>query len=103
MLLSFATSVVSAQERLILPINLECAAESGKIKTLIKDEYQEQNFAKGKVAVHAYNTGLWQTVNFELYVNPDTKTWTIIAKMKDGVDCVLGSGDSFIPWFEKSF
>lgn len=103
-LLSFAASVGSAQEnqRLIMPINLQCDAQSDKIAKFIKKDYQEQNFAKGKVSVQAYNTGLWQTVDFELYVNPGTKTWTMIAKMNDGVDCLLGSGNNFVPWSEKS-
>jgi len=103
-LLSVAASIAVAQEdsRLVLPIDLECSAESGIIAEHIKQEYQELNFAQGKVALQSSKTGEWQVVNFELYVNPKTQSWTMLAKMKNGVDCALASGSNFVPWLEKT-
>ena len=103
-LLSITAGVSVAQEdsRLVLPIDLECSAESGTIAEHIKQEYQEQNFAQGKVALQSSKTGEWQVVNFELYVNPKTQSWTMLAKMKNGVDCAIASGSNFVPWLEKT-
>jgi len=104
MLLSIASTISAAQEdpRMILPIDLECSSQSGTIAEYIKQEYQEQNFAQGKVALQSSKTGKWQVVNFELYVNPKTQSWTMLAKMKDGVDCAIASGSDFVPWLSKT-
>lgn len=103
-LLSITAGVSVAQEdsRLVLPIDLECSAESGIIAEHIKQEYQEQNFAQGKIALQLSKTGKWQTLEFELYVNPKTQSWTMLAIMEDGVDCAVAMGSDFVPWLEKT-
>lgn len=100
-LLSLAASSVSAQQ-LVFPIDLECSTNSGIIEQYVKQEYQEQNFAQGKIALQSSKSGKWQMVEFKMYVNPETQTWTIIAKMPEGIDCAIGSGSDFVPWLEKT-
>jgi hypothetical protein len=103
-LLSVAASIGVAQEdsRLVLPIDLECSSQSGTIAEYVKQEYQEQNFAQGRVALQSSKTGEWQIVKFELYVNPKTQSWTMLAKMENGVDCAIASGSNFVPWLSKT-
>jgi len=33
-----------------------------------------------------------------LYVNPDTKSWTLVEKIRDDVYCVVGMGDNIKPY-----
>lgn len=103
-LLSLAASSTVAQEnqQLVFPIDLECSQKTGKIAEYVKQEYQEQNFAQGKIALQSSKSGKWQLAEFEMYVNPETRTWTMVAKMPDGVDCAVGSGSDFVPWLEKT-
>ena len=33
-----------------------------------------------------------------LYVNPDTKSWTLVEKIRDDLYCVVGMGDNIKPY-----
>ena len=61
--------------------------ETQQLEQLLRDNYQESRQAIGMVND---NQGIVQ-----VFVNPDTGTWTLVATGANGVSCVAVAGDNW--------
>ena len=80
-----APRVSNAEESFIQP-KLYCD-DTKKIVNTLKQTFKEMPFAYGKTGDDAKSI-------MSLWINPTTKSWTIIATKKD-ISCVVGVGDEF--------
>lgn len=79
----------------IITTEIYCDKTSTIMNTLRK-EYKELPFSFGKANDEAGST-------MSLWINPTTKTWTILATKKE-VTCVIGTGQDFklVPYDKKT-
>lgn len=86
-----------AEERRFLSV-LECDADAGKILDLLDKEYKELPLAEASGFVRSANSGQYYTTYNILYVNPETKSWTLVSIFDDdGTGCIIQSGKDFRP------
>jgi len=83
-------------EKLAFPTSLECR-ESGVLENYVKNEFAEIPFTESKVFLQSSKNGRLFEGNLVLYINPETKTYSLIVGFEDGVSCMLGSGVDFAP------
>ena len=76
----------NSAETELLDIKVPCTDTKIITERLVKD-YREMPFIIGKAADAANSI-------MSLWINPTTKSWTIIATLKD-TSCVIGVGDNF--------
>jgi hypothetical protein len=67
--------------------NAQECYETQRLEQLLRDNYQESRQAIGLVND---NQGLIQ-----VFVNPDTGTWTLVATGPNGVSCIAVAGDNW--------
>ena len=102
-LLIITTSATHAEEinvpegGMLLPVNAQCLNPSSVMTDLVTTKYAEVAFAQGQAMLQYQRTGEWEAVPFTLYVNPNEKTWSMIAFMPAGPGCLISSGQGFIP------
>lgn len=104
-----ATSVTLAEEiqvpngNMLLPINTQCSNPSKDLTDMITGKYAEQAFAQGNAMVQYNKTGQWVEVPITIYVNPDDRTWSMIAFMPSGPGCLISSGIGFVPAINTTY
>lgn len=81
-----ACIVPQANSQNMVDIKIPCDDTKFVIDTL-KNDYKEMIVAFGKTHDNAGST-------MSIWVNPTTKSWTILATLKD-VTCIIGVGDNF--------
>jgi hypothetical protein len=86
-LLFYATVDSVTAETFLTNKEVECDKAERMISNLKNSDFKEVPIWFGKEADS-------KTPNYSLFVNPETRTWTIIQFNKD-VACILGSGESY--------
>jgi len=86
-----------ANERQFLSV-LDCDSDAGVVLNLLDEKYKEIPFAEATGIVRNGQTGRFYTSYVILYVNPETKTWTLVSIFDDdGTGCIVQSGKDFRP------
>lgn len=83
-----------ASEIINLPTELVCA-DKDRITETIK-EYGEEPVMKS-LSIRETNSGLKTNVSI-LFVNPQTKTWTMVERFRDDLFCVTSLGTDASPF-----
>ena len=81
-----------------LPLMIQCT--SAEIVERMVEDYEELPFIEGN--------GSWQIPNgqslsgrIEMYVNPDTGTFTFVIAMGEALKCAVISGNDLKPWLSE--
>lgn len=86
-----------------LPSLIDCGPPD-KIQKMV-DDYGEVEIAEGNTFIIRPDLMI-QPGPFTLYVNPNTKTWTMVVKFKPGgypeMWCIVGAGTEFGPSVQKT-
>lgn len=91
----------NSNDRMIFSSDSECRS-IGVIETVIQDQYGEQPFSKSEIILQASKNTRLHEGNLVIYINPNTRTYTLVVQFEDSISCVLGIGIGFVPAFEKS-
>lgn len=84
--MAFIAPRVSNAEESLIQATLYCD-DTKKIVNTLRQTFKEMPFAYGKTNDDAKSV-------MSLWINPTTKSWTIVATKKD-ISCVVGVGDQF--------
>jgi hypothetical protein len=74
----------------------ECA-EIGIPETIVEKEYKEIPLSESKIVLQASKNGRLYEGNLVIYVNPTTRTYSLIVQFDNEISCVLGTGSNFAP------
>jgi hypothetical protein len=101
--LTLITSVAQAQNKddtLVFSNASECKP-TGIIEKIVGTEYGEKPFSKSKIILQSSKNARLFEGNLVLYVNPESKTYTLVVQFDDKVSCILGAGSDFAPAFTQ--
>jgi hypothetical protein len=82
--------------------NVSECAPLGVVESTIQEEHGETPFSKSSIFLQSSKTARLYEGNLVIYVNPKTKTYTLVAQFDDKISCILGAGTDFVPAFGKS-
>ena len=102
--LTLNISVAQAQNKddtLVFSSTSECKP-TGVIEKYVGKEHGEQPFSKSKIILQSSKTARLFEGNLVIYVNPRSKTYTLVVQFDDKMSCVLGAGENFVPAFMQS-
>ena len=68
-----------------------------QLNDLIVKSYGELPFAFGDGIIERPDKPEFLMVPLEIYVNPETRSYSIVVVMAEGVGCIIGSGRNFSP------
>lgn len=83
-----------ASEIVQFPTHLFCLDQETLTSTIT--EFEEIPFAGGVATREVAGAGM-VTNNLVIFVNPKTKTWTIVERFSKDLYCVISIGDGFRP------
>lgn len=101
--LTLIVSVAQAQSKndtLVFSNASECKP-TGVIEKYVGNEYGELPFSKSKIILQSSKTTRLFEGDLVIYVNPGSKTYTLVVQFDDKVSCVLGAGGDFAPAFTQ--
>jgi hypothetical protein len=84
------------QERLVFQNSMECL-ETEFLENYVRNEFAEIPFTESKIFLQSSKNGRLYEGTLVLYINPETKTYSLIVGFDDGISCMLGSGVDFAP------
>jgi hypothetical protein len=93
--LLFMPVIAFSQSNEAEEINIPTYCVSIKILEEVLTEFNELPMLRGKTERHVNGVSTENTL--VIFMNPETKTWTIVEKMANGSYCVLSAGASFEP------
>jgi hypothetical protein len=102
--LTLIISVAQAQSKndtLVFSNASECKP-TGVIEEYVGKEYGEMPFSKSKIILQSSKTTRLFEGDLVIYVNPRSKTYTLVVQFDDKVSCVLGAGSDFAPAITQS-
>jgi hypothetical protein len=98
-----AASFASAQERpemLMFPMGIPCTPTNPDLYNNFEQNLGELPMLRGDVIVQSVN-GQEFDVTLEMFVNPNTKNFTLVVYFEDGdMACILTVGDDLTPFVQ---
>lgn len=79
---------------------VECNTDANQMLESVQDRYGEKPFAMGLGNVLEATTMQVVTGNMLMFVNPDTRTYTLLLIFGDDTACAMVSGEDFKPAFQ---
>lgn len=101
--LTLTVSVAQAQNKndtLVFSSASECKP-TGIIEKYVGKEHGEQPFSKSKIILQSSKTTRLFEGDLVIYVNPGSKTYTLVVQFDDKMSCILGAGGDFAPAFTQ--
>jgi hypothetical protein len=80
---------------------VECET-TGVVERIVQQEHGEHPFSTSKIILQSSKTARLYEGNLVIYINPKTKTYTLVVQFDGNISCVLGSGIDFAPATAKS-
>lgn len=74
----------------------ECAV-AGVPEAYVQSEFKERPFTQSSIVLQSAKNGRLYQGKLVTFVNPQTRTYTLIVQFEDGYSCILGTGGDFEP------
>ena len=84
----------------ILTVSFEAVCISEKSLSQLVDKFKEDPMLT-MVSVRETSNNNFDTIPAVLFMNPKTKTWTMVEKVAGNLYCVIGTGEQVRPYLEK--
>jgi hypothetical protein len=107
LILSLGLTVVSkiqaqAKEEIYYFTSMGECAKFGDVESFVQKQHGEKPFTESKIILRAAKNGRLYEGNLVTYVNPDTKSFSLVVQFEeDGYSCIIGAGSDFGPAFTK--
>lgn len=101
--LTLALGTAQAQDQTDVQVfsNASQCTAIGVIERVVQQEHGEIPFSKSTILLQSSKTARLFEGNLVIYINPKTKTYTLVVQFENKVSCILGAGTDFQPAFEK--